>query len=81
MFKNMVKGGVALAASTLLVLAPNAQAAETGFPNWQACDDYMFGAYQECIGISQSPNSGVTYAMCQASWEVTCNYCDTQYPQ
>ncbi len=78
---KLFKLGLAAVAFTSIALtSPVHAGGGGGFPNWQACDDYMYRAYQECIGISHSPRSGVTYAMCQDSWEYTCNYCDSRYP-
>ena len=79
MIKNVFKFGLAVAACCVLVSPKNAAATESGFQNWQECDDYMYNAYKECHGFTQVPHPAVTEAQCQASWEVTCEYCDTHY--
>ncbi len=80
MIKNMLKFGLTIAACSFLLSPRDAAADSSGFPNWQKCDDYMYHAYQECVLISHLyPKSGVTVAKCEESWEVTCEYCDTNY--
>ena len=79
MIKHLLKFGLAVAACSLLLSPREASAVSSGFPNWQACDDYMYRAHVECIQISRAPGSGVTAAMCEASWEVTCDYCDDTF--
>ena len=79
MIKHLLKFGLAIAACSLLLSPRQASANESGFKNWQACDDYMYEAHEKCVEISHMPKSGVTEAMCEASWEYTCGYCDDNY--
>jgi hypothetical protein len=79
MSQKRFKLGLAVIAFTSIALSSQSRAGGGGFPNWQACDDYMHRAYQECLGISRNRSSGVTAGMCESSWEYTASYCDSQY--
>jgi len=79
MTKSVLKFGLTIAACSVLVSPREASANASGFPSWQACDDFMNGAHEECVKISHIRTSGVTGTMCEASWEVTCAYCDNNY--
>ena len=77
--KHLLKFGLAIAACSLLLSPRQASANESGFKNWKACDEYMFQAHEECMKITHDTRSGVTAAMCEASWEWTSEYCDDHY--
>lgn len=79
MMKSVLKFGLTIAACSFLVSPREAAANTSDFPSWQACDDFMYGAHKECVKISHISTSGVTDAMCDASWDVTCAYCDNNY--
>ncbi len=79
MIKNVLRFALAIVACGFLVSPREASANTSGFPNWEACDEYMFHAHAECIRNSHKATSGVTEKMCEDSWEVTCAYCDTNY--
>lgn len=84
MVKVLFKLGISIVACGVILAESAKSQTQPGgggcCSTWQECDDFMYAAYLECIDLSQLPNPPVTYEQCQESWEVTCAYCDANFP-